>query len=151
MKIIWCMVPEIWSTRDINFCQFGHFFCSFTPLLTEKIKILKKLKNTGDIIILHVYHKWQSYDVWYLRYGMRRTNFFDSWGGILCSFPSLATRKIKILKKWKKKKTHGDIILLHQCIKNHDHIYAIPEIWHVTDVIFLFFTLDYFLPWRAEK
>ena len=104
MKIIWCMVPEIWSTRDINFCQFGHFFCSFTPLLTEKIKILKKLKNTGDIIILHVYHKWQSYDVWYLRYGMRRTNFFDSWGGILCSFTSLATRKIKILKKWKKKR-----------------------------------------------
>ena len=103
MKIIWCTVPEIWSTRDINFCQFGHFFCSFTPLLTEKIKILKKLKNTGDIIILHVYHKWQSYDVWYLRYGMRRTNFFDSWGGILCSFTSLATRKIKILKKWKKK------------------------------------------------
>ena len=51
----------------------------------------------------------------------------------------------------KKKKTHGDIILLHKCIKNHDHIYAIPEIWHVTDVIFLFFTLDYFLPWRAEK
>ena len=54
-------------------------------------------------------------------------------------------------KKMKKKKTHGDIILLHKCIKNHDHIYAIPEIWHVTDVIFLFFTLDYFLPWRAEK
>ena len=27
---------------------------------------------------------------------------------------------IKILKKWKK--THGDIIILHKCTKNHDHM-----------------------------
>ena len=26
MKIIWCMVPEIWSTTDIIFCHFGPCF-----------------------------------------------------------------------------------------------------------------------------
>ena len=107
--IIWhmCIINEdhmMYGSWDMEhkghkFLSVWSFFRSFTSLMTQKIKILKKLKNTGDIIILHVYHKWQSYDVWYLRYGMRRTKFFDSWGGILCSFTSLATRKIKIKKK----------------------------------------------------
>ena len=26
MRIIWCMVPEIWSTTDRIFCHFGQFF-----------------------------------------------------------------------------------------------------------------------------
>ena len=28
----------------------------------------------------------------------------------------------------KMKKTPGDIIILHECTKNHDH-YTVPEIW----------------------
>ena len=42
------MAPEIWSTADIIVCHFG----PFTPLTTRKIKILKKWKKPGDIIIL---------------------------------------------------------------------------------------------------
>ena len=41
-------------------------------------------------------------------------------------------------------------MILHKCTKNHDHNtgYTVPEIWHVTgcNCSFLFFILDYFLP-----
>ena len=46
-----------------------------------------------------MYHKWRSYDVWFLRYKVWQTEFFVIWV-IFC--PLLTTRKIKILKKWKK-------------------------------------------------
>ena len=45
LKIIWCMVPEIWSVTDRIFLSFWIAFCPFTPLLTWKIKIFKKWKN----------------------------------------------------------------------------------------------------------
>ena len=38
-----------------NFLSFQDIFCSFAPLLTLKIKMLKKCKETpGDIILLHM-------------------------------------------------------------------------------------------------
>ena len=52
-------------------------------------------------------------------------------------FFALLSPKIKIFKK--KKETSGDIIILQKCTKNHDHMcYAVPEIWHVTNVIVIF-------------
>ena len=49
---------------------------------------------------------------------VRDSQAFLSFWAILCPFTPLATSKIKILKM---KKT-GDIIILHKCTKNHDHI-----------------------------
>ena len=48
------MIPEIWSVRQ-NFFSLWTIFCPFTPLplTTQRIKILKYLKNPRDIIILH--------------------------------------------------------------------------------------------------
>ena len=34
-----CMVPKIWKATDRIFCRFGLFFCPFTSLTTNKIKI----------------------------------------------------------------------------------------------------------------
>ena len=34
------------------FCHFGPFFALFIPLTTQKMKILKKWKKPGDILIL---------------------------------------------------------------------------------------------------
>ena len=48
-KIIWCMVPKIWSVTEITFLSFWIIFCSFTPLTTWKIKIFKKWKNYLEI------------------------------------------------------------------------------------------------------
>ena len=82
--------------------SFWTVFCPFTPLWTQKIKVLKKWKNQfEDIIILQmVYHKWQSCDVWFLRYGVQRTAFCIILDRFLPFYP-LTTQKIKILKKWK--------------------------------------------------
>ena len=57
-------------------------FCPFTPLTTQKIKHFKKIekKTLRDITILQIFnHKWQSYDVWFLRYGVRQI-FFCHFG-----------------------------------------------------------------------
>ena len=45
-----------------------------------------------------------------------------SFQAISCSFGPLLTLKIKILKKCKK--TPGDIILLHMCTINQDHMHS---------------------------
>ena len=86
-----------------NFCHFGQFFCPFTPLTTQKINIKKKNeKNTCRCYYFtQVYHKWQSYDVWFLRYEAWQTEFLSFWT-VFCSFTPLTTQKIKILKNWKK-------------------------------------------------
>ena len=155
------MVPEISSMTDIFFCHFGPFFCSFTSLTTQKIKILIKWRkcleilsfckcvpymaviwcivswdmecngqifcHSGPVFALllpyrpreskfwknekhtwryyhftHVYHKWQSYDIWLLRYEAWQHNFLSFWT-VFCPFALLTIRKIKILKNWKKK------------------------------------------------
>ena len=107
MTIIWCMVPEIWSVTDIFFWHSGLFFSllpSPLPLWTQKIKILKKWKNTWTYYhFMNVYHKWQSYDVWFLRHGVQLTIFLSFWT-IFCPFTPVTTWKIKILKKGRKKK-----------------------------------------------
>ena len=68
-----CVVLEVQSVTDTTFCHFKP-----SPLLTNrKIKIKKNEKTTWRYYhFTHVYHKWQSYDVWFLRYGAWWTQFF---------------------------------------------------------------------------
>ena len=80
-----CIIDEdhmIYGSRNIrcsrqNFLLFWAMFCTFTPLKTWKIKIVtNKKKNTRRYYhFTHVHHKWQSYDVWFLRYGAQWTDF----------------------------------------------------------------------------
>ena len=51
-----------------NFLPLWAIFCLFTPLKTWKIKILKKWNAWRYYHFTHVYHKWKSCDVWFLRY-----------------------------------------------------------------------------------
>ena len=48
-----------------------------------------------------------------------RQNVLSFWT-IFCPFTVLTAQKIKIKKKMKE--TPGDIIILHKCTKNHDHV-----------------------------
>ena len=83
-----------------------------------------------------MHHKWQSYNVWFLRYGVWWTQFFVILDRFL-TFHCHNNPKNQNFEKLKKKS--GDIIILHKCTKNHDHIcYAVPWIWHVTDIIVIF-------------
>ena len=81
-----------------------------------------------------MYHKWQPYDIWFLRYEPSNTDFFV----ILGHFLPLTSPKIKIFNKIKNKNT-----------KRYNHFtqvepkimiicYTVSEIWHVTDVTFIF-------------
>ena len=153
MKIIWCMVPEIWSmtdrifchfchhkwqsrcmapviwrATDIIFCHFGPFFCPFTPLIGWKIKILKKIKKPWRYHVTHVYHISL-----FLRYGARQTEFFWSFWAIFC-LTALITQKIKILKKWKQM----EISFYTSVAKIVIICYTVPETWRLTDVNFIF-------------
>ena len=66
-----------------------------------------------------MYHKWQSYDKWFLGYQLQQTDLFWSSWAIFCTFTPLNSPKNQNFEKMKK--TPGDMIILHNCTKNHDH------------------------------
>ena len=65
----------------------------------QNFEELKK-KNWIYYHFTHAYHKQKSCDVWFLRHGVSQ-NYLSFWV-TFCPFTPLTTRKIKILKKWKK-------------------------------------------------
>ena len=88
-------------------------------LIIPNIKNWKKMKKMpGDIIIVlhkHVYHKWRSYNMWFLKYEVQQTEFFVILGNFL-PFYLLTT------KFWKNEKTLGDIIILRMCTIHDNHM-----------------------------
>ena len=49
IKIIWCIVPEIWSATDRIFLSSWASFCPFTPLAAWKNENIKKWKHPLEI------------------------------------------------------------------------------------------------------
>ena len=91
-----------------------------------------------------VYHKWQSCDIWFLRYQLQQ-NFFIIFGHFLPFYPppplSLTARKKKISKKLKR---HLEISSFYTSAPKFMIIsYTVPKIWHVTHKFFFIF--EYFL------
>ena len=93
ITIIWCTVTEIRSETDRNFCHFGPFFALLPPPAPndpENQNFEKKMKKiSGDIILLyiHVFHKWRSYDIWFLKYKVQLTEMFVILGHFLSFQP----------------------------------------------------------------
>ena len=77
-------------------------------------------KFAGDIIIiLHMCTKNQSYDVRFLRYGVRQTKIFVILGHFLHFYPPNNTKN----QNFENMKTPpGDIIPLHMCTINKNHM-----------------------------
>ena len=76
-----------------KFLSYWTIFCSFTPLLTPKIKILNKFKKTlRYYLIIHWYHKLRSYNVWFLRDKAQQTWIFVILG-FFCPLTLLRTLK----------------------------------------------------------
>ena len=93
----------------------------YLPNNPENQNFEKMKKTPGDTIILHEYHKSKSYDVWFLRYGARRTEFFSFWTILpRCPPPPLNNPKNQNFEKWKK--TPTDITILHKCATNDNHM-----------------------------
>ena len=123
------------------FVNLGYFspFYPTNNLKNQNFKTIKKL--LGDIIIF----KWKSHDMWFLRYGAWQTEFFDIAGFFLPFYP---TNNPKNWHFEKMKKSSGDIIIVHKCAKNNDHILYCS--WDMArDRCNLFFFLGCFLPFYS--
>ena len=125
--------------------------CPLSPLTTWKIKTLTLKKKHLEILSFYTFAPiWQSYDVWFLRYGVRQTYFFIILDHFLPFYP-LGTQKINILKKWK---THLKILSFYKCVPKMRVIWCmVPEKWSGTDIIFCHFGLfcALLLPLTTQK
>ena len=147
MMII-CLIPEILSTIDIIFCHFGPFFAISPPNNFENQNLEKNKRHAWRYHhFTLVYHKWWSYDIWFLRYWVQQTDFLTFWT-IFCPFTNLTTQKIKILEK-KKKTACGDIIILHMCTINDT--YMIYGFWDMECKRQCFVILGHFLPFHPTN
>ena len=120
------MIHGSWDTGwDIEFfIILSHFLpCYHSPLYWSRgSKLKKKVRNMpGDIILLyiHVYYKWRSYDIWFLKYKVRQTEIFVLLGHFL-PFRHLTTQKIKILKLKKNTWRYYHFTHLHRKWQSYD-------------------------------
>ena len=85
------------------------YFLPFQPPDNPENQNFKIEKSTWRYYLFRNLHcKWQSYDVWFLRYGAQQTEFFGP-------------RKSKF---WKNQKTPADIIILQMFTINDSHMYG---------------------------
>ena len=119
MKVLWCMVAEISSMADRTFWLFG-LFCPILPPNNPKSQNFEKMKKIpGDISILHkctINDNYMIYGFW----DMKCNRYVILSFGPFFFCPLTKAWKMKISKQMKK--TPGDIIILHKCTKNHDHM-----------------------------
>ena len=83
-------------------------------------------------------HKWKSYDVWFLIYGVWQTEFFLTLDHFL---PFLSPNNPKNNNSDKIKQTTQVIIILYMCTINENHMMRY-EAWQAD----LFVVLGHFLP-----
>ena len=101
-----------------NFLSFWAIFSPFTPLTIQKIEILKKWKKLLEYH-LHkctINYSQMIYGSWDIN--CNRRILFVIFGYFLPFYPSNIPKNENIKKM---KETPGDIIILHNCTKNHDH------------------------------
>ena len=111
----------MYSSWDI-LVQQTEFFVILDHVLpwTQKIKIFKKWKKPWRYYhFRQVYHTWQSYDVWFLRYGAGWTEFFVILEHFSHFYPHNNPKNQNFEKM---KKPTGDIIILHRCNIDYNHI-----------------------------
>ena len=122
MKIIWCITPEILSATDV-FLNLDHFFPFYSPhspiqkfwKFWKRSKFWKNEKNTWRYHqFTQVHHKWQSYDIWFLRYEVHQIEFFLSSWAIFCPFTHLTAWKVNFSKKWKKPRRYHHFTQAYQ-------------------------------------
>ena len=119
----------MWQTEIGN---YGSFFVLYPPLL--KIQIIRILKYYH---FTQVYQKPQSYEVQFLRYGVRQTKFLVIFGHFLPLYPP-KNQKNQNFKTIKKK--HREMSSLYTCVPKITIIWCmLPEIWNTRDLIFYHF------------
>ena len=140
--------PQIWSTTDIIFCHLRPFFTLLPHYWPWNLKFGKNVKNTWrHYPFTHVYHKSRSYayDVWFLRYKVKWTEFFVILSHFL-PFNPLNNPKNQDFEKIKKAWRYYHFTL----------VYQMPIIWCMIPEILtwqteFFLILGYFLPFYPSN
>ena len=109
MAIISCMVPEIWRATDRIFLSFWTIFLPFYPTNNSQNQNFQKANNNtwSYYYFTHMYHKWQSYDEWFLRCGVPRTKCFVILDCFLLFYPPNNAEKPN-LEKIKKNRQRAE-------------------------------------------
>ena len=100
-----------------NFFTFSTIFYPFSPLTTPKIKTFKELKKWPGDIILHICtinDNHMMYSSWDMEHD--RGNFLSLF------FAVLPPKNLKNQNFENMKDTPGDIIILHICTINDNHV-----------------------------
>ena len=106
-----------------NYFSSWAIFCSFTPATVQKIKILKKWKNCLQISSLYIdvpkiMIRWCTVcEIWCTTEVINISHFGLFFALLLTTLKSPTNLNFK-----KMKKTPGDIIVLHRCMKNCDQM-----------------------------
>ena len=103
-----------------------------------------------------MYHKWQSYDVWFLRYGVEQTNCFVI---LDCFLPFHPPNNFKNQNFENTQKPPGDIIILHRFTINDNHMmyrllgYGVwwTEFFVILKYFLPFYPLFFSLFWKNEQ
>ena len=97
---IWFL--RYWARQTKFFVIFDHFLSFYPPKNQQNQNFEKMKKKPGDIIILHkcpINDNHMMYCSWDMKRNGHNSLLF--WT-VFCLFTPLTTRKIKILKNWKK-------------------------------------------------
>ena len=98
------MMYGFWDTEwdrqmFLSFLAIFGYLALSAPWQPRKWQFWRLVRNTWRYYhFTHAHPKRQSYDVWFLRYGVRQTEFFVILDQFLSFYP-LWAQKIKILKK----------------------------------------------------
>ena len=129
-----------------NFLSFWTILCPFTSLTTRKIKILKKWKNLWKYYhFTHVHYKWQSFGVWFLRYGAWRSEFFVILDQFL-HFHPITTQKIKFWKNEKSAWRYCHFTHVYHKWQSYDVWFLRYGVWQTEFFVILDHFLYFYLP-----
>ena len=117
---------KVWQTEIFDI--LGHFL-PFQPLDNLENQNFNIEKNTWRYYhFTHLHHKWQSYDIWFQRYGVQLTELFVILEHFLPFYLAMDPEN-QILEKWKK---HLTIISFYKCVPSRTVIWCtVPELWTV--------------------
>ena len=78
---------------------------------------------------------------------------FCHFGSFFCTFNPTVTTYLKNQTFKKMEETPGDIIIVHMCTINENHMCMVPDIWSPTDIFFLPFWTIFcvFIPLTTQK
>ena len=116
-----------YSVTDVIYGHFGQFFAFLPHYWPQKLKLGKNIKKSWRYYpFTNLYHKWRSYDVWFLRYKAQQTVFLSFWTIFLPFHPQTAQKKSKFWKNERNAQIYHHFTRPQhmRCAIAHAHLYT---------------------------